>query len=121
MTARGQRGHETAHEVAGLLLVGDVPEDTHEHERDREVEVQVFAGGSQHVFGLAQIGVQVGGRPFRGARHQRAGVGEHERVVVDVDDAGLGCDGLGGLVGVVVGGQPGPHVQELADPGLTAR
>jgi hypothetical protein len=42
-------------------------------------------------------------------------VTEHQRIVVDADDAGLGGDALGDLVGVVVGGQSGADVEELAD------
>src|SRR5690606_37867666 len=38
--------------------------------------------------------------------------------LVDVDDLGVGCDGLGHLVGVLHRGQPGADVEELADPGL---
>src|SRR5216684_8031764 len=42
------------------------------------------------------------------------GVREHQRVVVDVDDAALRHDGLGHLVGVVSRGQAGADVEELA-------
>jgi hypothetical protein len=47
--------------------------------------------------------------------HQRSGVGEHDRVVVDVDDAGLRRDRLHHLVQVGLGGDPGADIQELAD------
>ena len=43
---------------------------------------------------------------------------EDQGVVVDVDDAAVGCHGLGDLVGVAGGGQAGADVQELADTGL---
>jgi hypothetical protein len=66
---------------------------------------------------LPQVGVEVGRHPFRPAGQQRAGVREHQRVVVDVDHAGLRRDGLGDLVRVGRGGQPGADVEELADPG----
>src|SRR5690606_27154672 len=46
---------------------------------------------------------------------------QHQRVVVDVDDPGLGRDGLGDLVGVVGGGQPGADVQELPGPRLAGQ
>ncbi|GGQ72178.1 hypothetical protein GCM10010250_50500 [Streptomyces althioticus] len=43
---------------------------------------------------------------------------EHERVVVHVDDAALGCDALGQFVRVVGGGESRAHVQELPNAGL---
>jgi len=55
------------------------------------------------------------------AGEQRAGVHQHQRVVVDVDDAGLGRDGLGDLVGVVGGRQAGADVLELADARLAGQ
>jgi hypothetical protein len=42
-------------------------------------------------------------------------MGEDHRVVVDVDDPGVGSDALGDVVGVVGGGQAGADVEELAD------
>jgi hypothetical protein len=43
-------------------------------------------------------------------------VREHDRVVVDVDDAGVGGDALGDLVGVLGGGQARADVEVLARP-----
>lgn len=40
---------------------------------------------------------------------------EDDRVVVDVDDAGVGGDALGDLVGVLGGGQARADVEVLAD------
>jgi hypothetical protein len=45
-------------------------------------------------------------------------VGEHDGVVVDVDDAGFRRDGLGDLVDVGGGGDAGADIEELPDPGL---
>jgi hypothetical protein len=42
-------------------------------------------------------------------------VGEHDRVAVDVDDAGVGRRRLRDLVGVVRAGQPGADIEELPD------
>jgi hypothetical protein len=42
-------------------------------------------------------------------------VGEHHGVVVDVDDAGFGCGGLGDAVDVVRVGDAGADVEELAN------
>jgi hypothetical protein len=39
-------------------------------------------------------------------------------VVVDVDDPAVRRDRLGDLVGVALGGQAGPDVEELAQAGL---
>ncbi len=49
------------------------------------------------------------------AGQQRAGVHQHDRVVVDVDDPAGRIDPLRHLVRVVHGGQTGPDVQELPD------
>jgi hypothetical protein len=43
---------------------------------------------------------------------------QHEGVVVDVRDAGVGSDGLGHLMGVLGAGHAGAHVEELPDAGL---
>jgi hypothetical protein len=48
-------------------------------------------------------------------------VGQHDGVVVHIDDAALRGDLLGDLVGVVGGGQAGADVQELADAGLAGQ
>ena len=45
-------------------------------------------------------------------------MGQHDRVVVDVDDARLRGDLLRDLVHVARRGQPGPDVDELADADL---
>jgi hypothetical protein len=45
-------------------------------------------------------------------------VREHDRVVVDIDDTRLRCDGLRDLVHVTRRGQTGPDVDELADTHL---
>ena len=45
-------------------------------------------------------------------------MGEHQRIVVGVHDAGVGRDPLRDLVGVVLGRQAGAHVEELPDPGV---
>jgi len=55
------------------------------------------------------------------AGQQRAGVHEHERVVVDVDDPGLRRDLLGDLVRARPDRQAHADVKELADPGLAGQ
>ena len=56
--------------------------------------------------------------PCWAADQQRAGVGQHHRVVVDVDHAAAGRDVLRDLVGVVRGRDAGADVEELADARL---
>lgn len=74
------------------------------------------AGGLAHDgVRVAEVGVDVMGDALRGAGEQGAGVGQDQRVVVDVDDAALGGHALGDLMGVVHAGQAGADVQELPD------
>ena len=62
-----------------------------------------------------EVGVDVVRGTLGPAREQRARVGEHHGVVVDVHDPGVGDDRLGDLVDVLRGRQPGADVEELAD------
>jgi hypothetical protein len=48
-------------------------------------------------------------------------VRQHQRVVVDVDDAALWRDCLGDLVGIVGAGKAGADVKKLANTGLTGQ
>jgi hypothetical protein len=80
-----------------------------------------LSGGRQDLVGVAQVGVDVGRDPLRGAGKQGAGMGQYQGIVVDIDDPGVGGDPLGDLVGVVGGGQAGADVQELADLRLTGQ
>jgi len=86
-----------------------------QRDRNRLGEVQQSGGLGEDVVGVADIGVDVLGGAFPGAGEQRAGVGKDDRVLVDVDDPGLGRDGLGDLVGVACGGDVGADVEELPD------
>ena len=45
-------------------------------------------------------------------------MGEHDGVVIDVNDAGFGRDPLGDLMGVASGRDAGADIEELPDPGL---
>jgi hypothetical protein len=45
-------------------------------------------------------------------------MGQHRRVVADVDDAGARSGRLGDLVDVVADGHGGPEFEKLPDPGL---
>ena len=90
-------------------------QDTEQHDRDRLAEVQVPGRLGQDRPGVAQVGVDVGGRALGVAGQQGPGVQEHDRIVVHVHDARLRRHPLGHFVRVVPRGQPGPDVQELPD------
>ena len=85
---------------------------------DRLAEVQGAGRLLEDLVRVPQVGVEVRGDALRAAGQQRAGVRQHQRVVVDVDDAALRRDGLGHLVGVAGRGQPGAEVEELPDARL---
>jgi hypothetical protein len=95
--------------------------DPQQHQRGRAVEVQGRGGGLQDLVGLVQVGVDVGGPALRRAGQQRAGMRQHDRVIVHIDDAALGGDALGDLVGVVCRRDAGADVQELADARLASQ
>jgi hypothetical protein len=65
--------------------------------------------------GLPRIGVYVRGGARLGADQQGPGVGQHDGVVVDVDDPDPRGGGLCDLVHVRAGRKPGADVEELAD------
>jgi len=46
---------------------------------------------------------------------------EHDGIVVDIDDAGIGRDSLGDLMRVVRRGDARTGVEELPDPGLAGQ
>ena len=52
---------------------------------------------------------------------QGPGVGEHDRVAIDVHDPGLGRDRLGDLVSAARRRDTGADVQELAHPRLPGK
>ena len=85
------------------------------------VKSSVRAASARIVAGVAQVGVDVVAGALGGAGQQGAGVHQHERVVVDVDDARFRRDRLRDLVGVVGGGQPGADVEELPDARLAGQ
>jgi hypothetical protein len=120
ITARRQGGGQGGEDLRRAELVRDEVQDRDQDQRDGLAEVEHLAhhGRGQDGFGIAQVGVDVGGPPFRRRGEQGAGVREHERVVVDVHDAGRRRGFLGDLVDVVRGGQPGTDVEELPDAGF---
>ena len=73
------------------------------------------AGSDKIALGVAEVRLDVGGAALGRGGEQGPGVGEHERVVVDVDDPGGRGDALRDLVHVVRGRQAGADVEELRD------
>jgi hypothetical protein len=94
-------------------------EHAHEHDRDRLVEVQDFAGLGNDQIRIVIVRVDVRCHAL-GSRvdQQHPRVRQHDRIVVDVHDPRLRRDRLGDLVGVLHGGQAGADVEELANPGF---
>ncbi|CAM5304490.1 hypothetical protein SHIRM173S_05750 [Streptomyces hirsutus] len=113
VAAGGQIGEQPADQLVGAVLVGDEVQQRDEGERDRPVEVEDLLRALQDALRIAHIGLEVLGHPLVGAAQQRARVGQHDRVVVAVDDARVGCDLLGDLVEVRFGGDAGADVEEL--------
>jgi hypothetical protein len=90
------------HDRVGEVVVGDEVQDRDEGETDRlgEIESLPHLRGGQQGLGLAHVGADVGGAALRAACHAGTGMGEHGRVVVDVDDPRLRDDRLHHLVQV---------------------
>ena len=118
VTAGHARPHQPADDRAGFGVVADEVHDRDQHDRDRLAEVQRGRRRGNDRVRVPQVRVEVGARALRAAPQQRPGVGQHDRVVVDVDDPAVRRDALRDLVGVVGGGDPGADVQELPDSGL---
>ncbi len=91
-------------------------DDRDDGEGDGPAQVQGLAqlGGVQDGRRVTEVGLDVRGPALGGAGQQALGEGEHDRVVVDVDDPGLGGHRLGDLVQVRRGRDAGADVQELA-------
>jgi hypothetical protein len=102
---RGQRG--------GLLLVGEKVQDAAQHQADRPVPVEQFAGRTEHPFWIAQVAPD-GERPAV-VGQQRGGVRDHHRVVIQVDNVDILVEALGNLVHVLHGGQAGADVEQLGN------
>src|SRR5207253_2640387 len=110
VTARRQAVEQRVDDRGRLFVAADVAQDAQQHERYRFGEVENLGGGGQDARGVAQIGIHVGGNALGTAGQQGAGVREHDRVVVDVDDPARGGDPLRDLMGVVRRWQPGADI-----------
>jgi hypothetical protein len=121
VATRRQRRRQPLHDRVRLVGVGDVVQDAQQHQRHRPGEVQGPRRLVQDLVRLSQVAVDIVADALSTAGEQRAGVQQHHRIVVGVDDPRLGSHPLGHLVGVVRGRQPGTDVQELADARLAGQ
>ena len=98
----------------GVAISAVVVQRAELEQRDRLGEVEVLAHDLvlQHLARLEDVGADEVGLVV--LLEQCATVREDHRVVVDVDDPGLGVDSLRDLVGVLRGGQSRAAVEELA-------
>ena len=118
VAAGRDRVHERGHDRLRAVGVGDRVQDGKQRDRYRPGEVQQLRGLGQDRESVTQVRVNVLGGAFLVAGEQRAGVGEHDRIVVHVHHPGLRRDRLGDLVGVARRGNTGADVKELPDPRL---
>jgi phenylacetic acid degradation operon negative regulatory protein len=114
--AAGRQGaHQAAYHGAGLVDIHHVAQDAAQDQRDGPAEVQRVGRLGHDLVRFTQVGVDIGGGALGGAGQQGARVGQHQGVVIDIDDAGLGRYPLRDLMGVVGRGQAGADVEELPD------
>ncbi len=118
VAARRHRRQQRGDDPVRVVGVHDQVHDRDQHDRHRAGEVQRPCRVRQDRARIAQVRVEVVGRPLRRAGEQRPGMGEHDRVVVHVDHAAVLRHRLGHLVGVVRGRDAGTDVEELPDPRL---
>jgi hypothetical protein len=121
VAARRQGIKQPGHHRGGAGGIGDLPQDAQHHQGDGLAEVQRPGGFVQDLPRVAHVGFNVAGGTAGGAGQQRAGMHQHERVVVHVDDPRLRRYLLSDLVSVVGGRQAGADVEELPDPGLAGQ
>lgn len=86
-------GEQPGHDRVRVVAVRYRVQDRDERDRDRPGEVEQPGGLVEDGLGVAQAGVDVLRGAGVAARQQRAGVGQDNRVVVGLDDPGLGRGG----------------------------
>jgi hypothetical protein len=90
-------------------------QDLEEDNRDRLSEVEMLADGRQVQQRLRLPEVGLDDDDLLRLGEQGVSVGNHDRIVVDVDDLRVRVDLVSDLMHVVLGRQARPDVQELAD------
>ncbi|OLT34374.1 hypothetical protein BJF79_07335 [Actinomadura sp. CNU-125] len=109
-------GDQTGDGGAYPAVVDEVAQHPQHQQPDRLGEVQGAGRLGEDGAGVAGVGGHdVDGAAAPAGEHG-AGVGQDERVVVDVHHARIRGDALGDLVGVVDGRQADADVEELPDP-----
>jgi hypothetical protein len=121
VTAGGNRVHQAGNDGMRAVGVRYVLHGAQHHHGNGLAEIEGLGRPAQHLAGIAQVGIDVIAGALGGTGEQGPGVGEHDRVVVDVDDPAVRCDLLSHLMGVLGGGQAGADVKELADPRLAGQ
>ncbi|GAA3411209.1 hypothetical protein GCM10018952_18920 [Streptosporangium vulgare] len=114
MAAGRHRPAQGGDDALGVVRVGDEMHDRQQEDPDGPVEVdrRAHVRVLQDLPGPADVPLDDG--HVLVLAEDRPAVDQDGRVVVDVDDPGVGGD----LVHVVLGGQPGADVEELVDPRL---
>jgi hypothetical protein len=118
VAAGGEGVEQPAHDPVGVVLVGDDVEQADHDQRHRPGQVEDLGRHLDDGVGQPDVALDERGAALDGAHQEGVGVGEHDRVVVDVHDPGFGVDALGHGVDVVAGGDAGADVEELADADL---
>jgi hypothetical protein len=115
VAAGRHRGHQPGHDAPRVLGILDQVQHSEQHDRHRLAEVKQGRPPVQDRTGIAQVGLHVVGRPFRGASQQGLGVQQDDRIVLDVDHVGIRGDALRHLVRIAGGRDTGADVQELPE------
>jgi hypothetical protein len=79
-----------------VVLAGDGVQGHSHADSYRLAEVQGLGGIGQNPRHVPKVRVHVVGDALRGTGEQRAGVGEDDRIVVDVDNPAVRCYLVGG-------------------------
>jgi hypothetical protein len=115
VAARRERSHQLGHDPVRIFVVLDEVQDSQQHQGRRLGQIQRLGCGPHDRDRVAHIAVDVLGGTLRAAGQQRPCVGEHDGVVIDVDDPRVRRDRLGDLVGVVRRRNAGADIEELPD------
>jgi len=86
-----------------------------QHDRSRLAEIQRPSGSSQDLIRIPQVSIDVVSCARWSAGQHRAGVRNDDRVVIGIDDAGLGSDPLSHLVRVIRRRDACADIEELPD------
>ena len=113
VTSWRERRQVAGDDTGRVVVIRDVVQARDEQQSHWLGEIQELAGRGENLIHVAQIGPDHCGGLVVG--HQRLSVQEYHGIVVDIDDPSVRMPGLGDLIGVGTGWQPGPDVEELAD------